>query len=78
VTRSGGPPVLGALLVGQGRLEEARTLFNQTLAAREEGNGIDYYEVAVVLNHLACLDRDIDPAGAMASYSRAFCQQRWS
>ncbi len=47
--------VLGALLAGQHRLDEAEKIFERTLATWTARRGPDHYEVAVALHALAAV-----------------------
>jgi tetratricopeptide (TPR) repeat protein len=64
--------VLGAVLYGQERHDEAEMVFNQALTAFQRHYGPDHYEVAVNLGNLGALYAATDRADrAQQSYERA-------
>ena len=64
--------VLGAVLYGQERHDEAEMVFNQALTAFQRHYGPDHYEVAVNLGNLAALYAATDRADqAQQCYERA-------
>ena len=64
--------VLGAVLYGQERHDEAEMVFNQALAAFQRHYGPDHYEVAVNLGNLGALYAATDRADqAQQCYERA-------
>jgi tetratricopeptide (TPR) repeat protein len=63
--------LLGAVLAGQGRRDDARAVLWGVLAEMERIHGATHYEVAVVLQNLATLEQQRDPVGAQLLYERA-------
>ncbi|MGR7024000.1 tetratricopeptide repeat protein [Geodermatophilus sp. URMC 62] len=69
--------VLGALLVGQGRLDEAETLFTELRAHWTTLRGPRHYEVAFCEHHLAVVrEKRGDAPGALALYEDALRKKR--
>jgi tetratricopeptide (TPR) repeat protein len=69
--------VLGALLVGQGRLDEAEALFAKLQADWTALRGPRHYEVAFCEHHLAVLrEKRGDTPGALALYEYALRKKR--